>query len=81
MGRRPLIDRTPEEKRQIVREGIKSANVSKTCRRHDISPSLLRTPDEPLGGGLTEFISRASRRFGWPCRTFLQLSCLGQICS
>ena len=41
MGRRPRIDRTPEEKWQIVQEGIKSGNVSETCRRHGISPSLL----------------------------------------
>jgi transposase-like protein len=41
MGRRPRVDRTPEEKRQIVQEGIKSGNVSETCRRHGISRSLL----------------------------------------
>ena len=41
MGRRPRIDRTPEEKWQIVQEGIKGGNVSETCRRHGISPSLL----------------------------------------
>ncbi len=40
MGRRPRIDRTPEEKWQIVQEAIKSGNVSETCRRHGISPSL-----------------------------------------
>ena len=39
MGRRPRVDRTPEEKWQIVQEGIKSGNVSETCRRHGISPS------------------------------------------
>ena len=41
MGRRPRVDRSPEEKWQIVQEGIKSGNVSETCRRHGISPSLL----------------------------------------
>jgi transposase-like protein len=40
MGRRPRVDQAPEEKRQIVQEGIKSGNVSETCRRHGISPSL-----------------------------------------
>jgi|SRR5580658_3500151 transposase-like protein len=40
MGRRPRVDRTPEENWQIVQEGIKSGNVSETCRRHGISPSL-----------------------------------------
>ena len=34
MGRKPRVDRTPEEKWQIVQEGIKSGNVSETCRRH-----------------------------------------------
>jgi transposase-like protein len=48
MGGRPRVDRTPGEKWQIVQEGIKSGNVSETCRRHGISPSLFphvrRTP-------------------------------------
>ena len=51
MGRRPRVDRTPEEKWQIVQEGIKSGNVSETCRRHGISPSLLyRWRDEAEAG-------------------------------
>jgi len=51
MGRRPRIDRTPEEKWQIVQEGIKGGNVSETCRRHGISPSLLyRWRDEAEAG-------------------------------
>lgn len=51
MGRRPRVDRTPEEKWQIVQEGIKSGNVSETCRRHGISPSLLyRWKDEAEQG-------------------------------
>jgi hypothetical protein len=32
MGRKPRVDRTPEEKWQIIQEGIKSRNVSETCR-------------------------------------------------
>ena len=40
MGRRPRVDRSPEEKWQIVQEGIKSGNVSETCRRHGIAPNL-----------------------------------------
>ena len=36
MGRKPLVERTPEEQWQIVQEGIKSGNVSETCRRHGI---------------------------------------------
>ena len=47
MGRKPRVERTPEEKWQIVQEGIKSGNVSETCRRHGIAPSLLyRWKDE-----------------------------------
>jgi transposase-like protein len=38
MGRKPRVDRTPEEKWQIIQEGIKSGNVSETCRRHGIAP-------------------------------------------
>jgi transposase-like protein len=34
MGRKPRVDRSPEEKWQIVQEGLKSGNVSETCRRH-----------------------------------------------
>ena len=40
MGRKPRVDRTPEEKWQIVQEGIKSGNVSETCRRHGIAPRI-----------------------------------------
>ena len=37
MGRKPRVDRSPEEKWQIIQEGIKSGNVSETCRRHGIA--------------------------------------------
>ena len=51
MGRKPRVERTPEEKWQIVQEGIKSGNVSGTCRRHGIAPSLLyRWKDEAEAG-------------------------------
>jgi transposase len=51
MGRKPRVERTPEEKWQIVQEGIKSGNVSETCRRHGIAPSLLyRWKDEAEAG-------------------------------
>ena len=52
MGRKPRVDRSPEEKRQIVQEGIKSGNVSETCRRHGIAPNLFyRWKDEAEQGG------------------------------
>ena len=51
MGRKPRVERTPEEKWQIGQEGIKSGNVSETCRRHGIAPSLLyRWKDEAEAG-------------------------------
>jgi transposase-like protein len=40
MGRKPRVERTPEEKWQIVQEGLKSGNVSETCRRHGIAQTL-----------------------------------------
>ena len=51
MGRKPQVDRTPEEKWQIIQEGIKSGNVSETCRRHGIAPNrLCRWKDEAEAG-------------------------------
>ena len=51
MGRRPRVERTPEEKWQIVQEGIKSGKVSETCRRHGIAPNLFyRWKDEAEQG-------------------------------
>jgi transposase len=51
MGRKRRIDRSPEEKWQIVQEGIKSGNVSETCRRHGIAPNLFyRWKDEAEQG-------------------------------
>ena len=41
MGRTPRIDRSPEEKWQIVYESIKSGNSSETRRRHDHSEPFL----------------------------------------
>ncbi|MGA2482303.1 MAG: transposase [Candidatus Acidiferrales bacterium] len=40
MGRKPRVDRTPQEKWQIVQEGIKNGNVSETCRRYGVAPTL-----------------------------------------
>jgi transposase-like protein len=51
MGRKPRVDRSPEEKWQIVQEGIKSGNVSETCRRHGVAPNLFyRWKDEAEQG-------------------------------
>ena len=51
MGRKLRVDRTPEEKWQIVQEGIKSGNVSETCRCYEIAPTLFyRWKDEAEQG-------------------------------
>jgi len=51
MGRKPRVDRSPEEKWQIVQEGLKSGNVSETCRRHGIAANLFyRWKDEAEQG-------------------------------
>ena len=51
MGRKPRVARSPEEKWQIVQEGLKSGNVSETCRRHGIAANLFyRWKDEAEQG-------------------------------
>jgi transposase len=51
MGRKPRVERSPEEKWQIVQEGIKSGNVAETCRRHGIASNLFyRWKDEAEQG-------------------------------
>jgi len=40
MGRKPRADPNPEEKCQIVQEGVKSGDVSETCRRYGIAQTL-----------------------------------------
>jgi transposase len=51
MSRKPRVQRTVEEKWEIVQEGIKSGNVSETCRRYGIAPNLFyRWKDEAAQG-------------------------------
>jgi transposase-like protein len=40
MGRRARVDRTPEQKLEIVLEGLKGGNIPETCRRYEIAPNL-----------------------------------------
>ena len=40
MGRRPKVQKTPQEKWQIVLEGLKSGNIAETCRKYEIAPAL-----------------------------------------
>jgi len=51
MGRKPRVQRTPEEKWEIVQEGIKSGNIAETSRRYGIAPNLYyRWKDEAEQG-------------------------------
>jgi transposase-like protein len=40
MERKPLVDQTQEDSRDILPERIKSGNVSETSRRRGIAPTL-----------------------------------------
>jgi transposase-like protein len=72
MSRKPRVQRTPEEKWQIVLEGLKSGNVAETCRKYEIAPNLYyRWKDEveagakaALGGGAQPRSPMPSRRSG-----------------
>jgi transposase-like protein len=49
--RRARVDRTPEEKLEIVLQGMKSGNIAETCRRYEVAPNLYyRWKDEALQG-------------------------------
>ena len=51
MRRKPHVQRTPEEKWEIVQEGIKNGNVADTCRRYGVAPNLYyRWKDEAEEG-------------------------------
>jgi len=45
MSRKPRVDRTREEKWQIVQEGLKGGNVSEICRRHGIAQTLFQSAE------------------------------------
>lgn len=65
MGRKPRVDRTPEEKWQIVQEGLKNGNVPETCRRHGIAPNLF--PMENPGYSLPAHAgARQCEPHSWP---------------
>jgi transposase-like protein len=51
MSRKPRVQRTPEEKWQIVLEGLKSGNVAETCRKYEIAPNLYYRWKGRSGGG------------------------------
>jgi transposase-like protein len=66
MSRKPRVQRTPEEKWQIVLEGLKSGNVAEMGRKYEIAPNLYyRWKDEVEAGAKAalwgEERSRAAR--------------------
>ena len=51
MGRKAQVKRSAEEKWEILQEGLKSGNVSETCRKHGVAPNLwYRWKDEAEQG-------------------------------
>jgi len=63
MSRKPRVQRTPEEKWQIVLEGLKSGNVAETCRKYEIAPNLYyRWKDEVEAGAKAALGGEAQRR-------------------
>lgn len=61
MGRRPKVQRNAEEKFAIVLEGLKTGNVSETCRKYEIAPTLFyRWKDEVEKGALAALGGRSA---------------------
>jgi transposase-like protein len=59
-SRKPRVDRSPEEKWQVVQGGIRSGNVSETCRRHGIAQNVFyRSKDEAEQGARAAFGRRS----------------------
>ena len=69
MSRKPRVQRTPEEKWQIVLEGLKSGNVAETCRKYEIAPNLYyRWKDEVEAGAKAALGGEAQPRSPMPSR-------------
>jgi transposase-like protein len=61
MSRRARVDRTPEQKWEIVLEGLKSGNIAETCRRYQIAPNLYyRWKDEAFQGATAALGGRSA---------------------
>jgi transposase-like protein len=61
MGRRARVDRTPEQKLEIVLEGLKGGNIAETCRRYEIAPNLYyRWKDEAPQGATAALGGRSA---------------------
>jgi len=63
------VQRTPEEKWQIVLEGLKSGNIAETCRKYEIAPNLYyRWKDEVEAGAKAALGGEAQPRGPMPSR-------------
>ena len=61
MPRKPKVQRTPQEKFQIVLQGMKSGNIAETCRQHEIAPTLYyRWKDEVEQGAVAALGGRSA---------------------
>ena len=61
MPRKPKVQRTPQEKLQIVLQGLKSGNIAETCRQHEIAPTLYyRWKDEVEQGAVAALGGRSA---------------------
>ena len=61
MARRARVDRSPEQKLEIVLEGMKSGNISETCRRYQIAANLYYGwKDEALQGATAALGGRSA---------------------
>ncbi len=61
MARRARVDRSPEQKLEIVLEGLKSGNIAETCRRYQIAANLYyRWKDEALQGATAALGGRSA---------------------
>ena len=69
MSRKSRVQRTPEEKWQIVLEGLKSGNIAESCRKYEIAPNLYyRWKDEVEAQPRGPMPSRRNESSNWSGR-------------
>ena len=62
MPRKSKVQRSPQEKYQIVLEGLKGGNIAETCRKYEIAPTLYyRWKDEVEQAAVAALGGRALR--------------------
>jgi transposase-like protein len=60
MPRKAQVQRSPQEKFQIVLEGLKGGNIAETCRKYEIAPTLYyRWKDEVEQGAVAALGGRS----------------------